>query len=111
MILKTPNITTDGRLVMLSLDEGLTRTINIYGVQEVQGKLLWSFARLTGKSPTKKWLESEDGDEYCVKFNEDGLNGAFVKNGMLVMEDIEGDDIEIEFQEIKMHYLVSEELD
>ena len=55
--------------------------------------------------------ESEDGDEYCVKFNEDGLNGAFVKNGMLVMEDIEGDDIEIEFQEIKMHYLVSEELD
>jgi hypothetical protein len=29
----------------------------------------------------------------------------------LVMEDIEGDDIEIEFQEIKMHYLVSEELD
>ena len=56
-------------------------------------------------------IESEDGDEYCVKFNEDGLNGAFVKNGMLVMEDIEGDDIEIEFQEIKMHYLVSEELD
>lgn len=55
--------------------------------------------------------ESEDGDEYCVKFNEGGLNGAFVKNGMLVMEDIEGDDIEIEFQEIKMHYLVSEELD
>ena len=55
--------------------------------------------------------ESEDGDEYCVKFNEDGLNGAFVKNGMLVMEDIEGDDIEIEFQKIKMHYLVSEELD
>ena len=55
--------------------------------------------------------ESEDGDEYCVKFNESGLNGAFVKNGMLVMEDIEGDDIEIEFQEIKMHYLVSEELD
>ena len=55
--------------------------------------------------------ESEDGDEYCVKFNEDGLSGAFVKNGMLVMEDIEGDDIEIEFQEIKMHYLVSEELD
>ena len=43
--------------------------------------------------------------------SEDGLNGAFVKNGMLVMEDIEGDDIEIEFQEIKMHYLVSEELD
>ena len=55
--------------------------------------------------------EREDGDEYCVKFSEDGLNGAFVKNGMLVMEDIEGDDIEIEFQEIKMHYLVSEELD
>jgi len=55
--------------------------------------------------------ESEDGDEYCVKFSEDGLNGAVVKNGMLVMEDIEGDDIEIEFQEIKMHYLVSEELD
>jgi len=55
--------------------------------------------------------ESEDGDEYCVKFNEGGLNGAVVKNGMLVMEDIEGDDIEIEFQEIKMHYLVSEELD
>jgi hypothetical protein len=55
--------------------------------------------------------ESEDGDEYCVKFSEGGLNGAFVKNGMLVMEDIEGDDIEIEFQEIKMHYLVSEELD
>jgi len=55
--------------------------------------------------------ESEDGDEYCVKFSEDGLNGAVVSNGMLVMEDIEGDDIEIEFQEIKMHYLVSEELD
>jgi hypothetical protein len=55
--------------------------------------------------------ESEDGDEYCVKFSEDGLNGAFVSNGMLVMKDIEGDDIEIEFQEIKMHYLVSEELD
>jgi hypothetical protein len=55
--------------------------------------------------------ESEDGDEYCVKFSEDGLNGAVVSNGMLVMEDIEGDDIVIEFQEIKMHYLVSEELD
>jgi len=55
--------------------------------------------------------ESEDGDEYCVKFSEGGLNGAVVSNGMLVMEDIEGDDIEIEFQEIKMHYLVSEELD
>ena len=64
MILKTPNITTDGRLVMLSLDDGLTRTINIYGVQEIQGKLLWSFARSTGKSPTKEWLKSEDGDEF-----------------------------------------------
>jgi hypothetical protein len=56
-------------------------------------------------------LYVEYGDEYSIKFSEDGLNGAFVKNGMLVMEDIEGDDIEIEFQEIKMHYLVSEELD
>ena len=33
-------------------------------------------------------LYIEYGDEYCVKFNESGLNGAFVKNGMLVMEDM-----------------------
>jgi hypothetical protein len=57
------------------------------------------------------WESACDGDEYSIQFSEGGLNGAVVKNGMLVMEDTEGDDIEIEFQEIKMHYLVSEELD
>jgi hypothetical protein len=38
------------------------------------------------------------------------LNGAFVVDGILVMEDVEGDRIEIEFQEIKTHHLVGEEL-
>jgi hypothetical protein len=55
-----------------------------------------------------RW-ESDDY-EFCVKFNEGGLNGAFVVDGILVMEDVEGDRIEIEFQEIKTHHLVGEEL-
>lgn len=52
-----------------------------------------------------------DGNEYCVKFDEGGLNSADIDNGELVMEDIEGDIIRIEFQSIIKHDLVIEEID
>ena len=57
-------------------------------------------------------LYVEYGDEYSIKFSESGLNGAIINvYGNLVMEDTEGDSIQIEFQEIKMHYLVKEDID
>ena len=57
------------------------------------------------------WVD-EDGDEYSIKFNEGGLNGAIINdNGNLVMEDTEGDSIEIEFQVIKSINLGIEDID
>ena len=47
------------------------------------------------------WLD-KDVYEYNAKFSEGGLDGAIINdNGNLVMKDIEGDSIEIEFQVIK----------
>jgi len=45
------------------------------------------------------YLGWEDGEglEYRIKFTEDGLSNAVVKDGNLVMTDNEGDEIEIAF--------------
>jgi hypothetical protein len=54
----------------------------------------------------------EDGEEYSIKFSEGGLDGAIINdNGNLVMEDTEGDSIEIEFQVIKSIKLGIEDID
>ena len=55
--------------------------------------------------------EGERGEEYRIIFNEEGLSNASIKDGNLVIEDTEGDDIEISFTETKKHYLVIEEID
>ena len=58
------------------------------------------------------WFD-EDGDEYKItKFSEGGLDGAIINdNGNLVMEDTEGDSIEIKFQVIKSIKLGIEDID
>jgi hypothetical protein len=57
------------------------------------------------------WFD-EDGEEYSIKFSEGGLDGAIINdNGNLVMEDTEGDSIEIEFQVIKSIKLGIEDID
>ena len=40
--------------------------------------------------------EGSDGEEYRIKFDESGLSNARVKDGNLIIEDTEGDEIEIE---------------
>ena len=41
--------------------------------------------------------EGSDGEEYRIKFDEAGLSNARVKDGNLIIEDTEGDEIEITF--------------
>ena len=53
----------------------------------------------------------DEGLEYRIKFDEEGLSNARVEDGNLVMEDIEGDEITIAFMESRKHSLVAEDID
>lgn len=56
--------------------------------------------------------EDDDGFEYRLKFTENGLSNAVIKDGNLVMmDDDEGDEITIAFMETRKYSLVSEDID
>jgi len=44
--------------------------------------------------------EGSDGEEYRIKFDESGLSNARVKDGNLIVEDTEGDEIELTFNKL-----------
>jgi hypothetical protein len=44
--------------------------------------------------------EGSDGEEYRIKFDESGLSNARVKDGNLIIEDTEGDEIELTFNKL-----------
>lgn len=44
--------------------------------------------------------EGSDGEEYRIKFDESGLSNARIKDGNLIIEDTEGDEIEITFNKL-----------
>ena len=89
--------------------------VKVDGVEEDELVKIVSPSDVIGESDNEVlylgWVD-EDGDEYRIKFNEGGLNGAIINdNGNLVMEDTEGDSIEIEFQVIKSINLGIEDID
>ncbi len=52
------------------------------------------------------------GDEYNVKFTEGALDDAIINdNGNLVMQDTDGDSIQIQFQEIRKISLVIQNIE
>ena len=53
----------------------------------------------------------DEGLEYRIKFDEEGLSNARVEDGNLVMEDTEGDEIVIAFMESRKLSLVAEDID
>ena len=75
--------------------------VKVNGVEKDELVTIASPSDVIGESDNEV-LYVEYGDEYSIKFSEGGLDGAIINdNGNLVMEDTEGDSIEIEFQVIK----------
>ena len=89
--------------------------VKVNGVEKDELVTIASPSDVIGESDNEVlylgWFD-EDGDEYNTKFSEGGLDGAIINdNGNLVMEDTEGDSIEIEFQVIKSIKLGIEDID
>lgn len=93
---------------------GLFNKYRVVLVKEDAVAKFVSTSEVIGKADNEVlYLQCEDDDDndYCVKFDENGLNNADIEDGHLIMEDIEGDSIRIEFQWISKHDLVIEEID
>jgi len=90
--------------------------VKINGVEKDELVTIASPSDVIGESDNEVlylgWFD-EDGDEYKItKFSEGGLDGAIINdNGNLVVQDTEGDSIEIQFQEIRKVSLVIQNIE
>ena len=73
---------------------------------------IWN-TNITGNSDNEILILgwSDDGLDYEINFNEEGLSNACIQNGRLVMRDIEGNEVEVTFVENRQHCLTPEELE
>ena len=90
--------------------------VKINGVEKDELVTIASPSDVIGESDNEVlylgWFD-ENGDEYKItKFSEGGLDGAIINdNGNLVVQDTEGDSIEIQFQEIRKVSLVIQNIE
>ena len=90
--------------------------VKVNGVEKDELVTIASPSDVIGESDNEVlylgWFD-EDGDEYKItKFSEGGLDGAIINdNGNLVVQDTEGDSIEIQFQEIRKVSLVIQNIE
>lgn len=90
--------------------------VKINGVEKDELVTIASPSDVIGESDNEVlylgWFD-EDGDEYKItKFSEGGLDGPIINdNGNLVVQDTEGDSIEIQFQEIRKVSLVIQNIE
>ena len=90
--------------------------VKVNGVEKDELVTIASPSDVIGESDNEVlylgWFD-ENGDEYKItKFSEGGLDGAIINdNGNLVVQDTEGDSIEIQFQEIRKVSLVIQNIE